>query len=234
MKTKTNSLQKTKRLTIVALFCALSFVVSAVLPIKVPPFLTLDFKDSVSAICGMFFGPVSGLFCAIAVPFIEFLTTSTTGVYGLIMNLLSSITFVGVSTLIYKYKKTIWGAVIGLSTAAVSTVAVMLVANLLITPYYMGVTMGDVLALIPKLLFPFNLVKTVLNAGITMLLYKPISKVLKRMRITKTAEEKKELTAEEKANLRMRSLVVTVLSIFVVIVALWVVFFVFKGEFTSI
>ena len=134
MKTKTNYLQKTKTLTVIAMFCAMSFVVSAILPIKVM-FLTLDFKDAISTICGMFFGPLAGLACAIIVPFIEYFTTgSATREYGLIMNLLSSITFVGVSTLIYKYKKTIWGAVIGLSTAVFATVAQIPVESPIIAP----------------------------------------------------------------------------------------------------
>lgn len=229
MKTKTNYTKKIKTLTIIAIFCAMSFVISLVLPIKVM-FLTLDFKDAISTICGMFFGPVAGLFCAIVVPFIEFMY-SDTGVYGLIMNLLSSVTFVAVSTFIYKYRKTIWGAVLGLASAVCATVAVMLIANVFITPYYMGVSQEAVVELLPKLILPFNLVKTILNAGITMLIYKPISQVLKRMGLAKSSKTKKELTDEEKSNLKMRSLLVTVLSIFVIIVAFWVVFVVLKGKF---
>ena len=223
MKTTTNNSQKVKKLTIIALFCAMSFIVSVILPIKVM-FLTLDFKDTISAICGMFFGPVAGLFCAIVVPFIEFLY-SDTGVYGLIMNLLSSITFVGVSTLIYKYKKTIWGAVAGLVTAVFATVAVMLVANLFVTPYYMGVTQEAVIGLIPKVIFPFNLVKSILNASITMLIYKPISKVLKRMGLTKKSSD-----AAAPAPNKTRSLIVTLVSAVIVIIAFLILFFVLGGK----
>lgn len=223
MKTTTNNSQKVKKLTIIALFCAMSFIVSVILPIKVM-FLTLDFKDTISAICGMFFGPVAGLFCAIVVPFIEFLY-SDTGVYGLIMNLLSSITFVGVSTLIYKYKKTIWGAVAGLVTAVFATVAVMLVANLFVTPYYMGVTQEAVIGLIPKVIFPFNLVKSILNASITMLIYKPISKVLKRMGATKKTSAETTVAPN-----KTRSLIVTLVSAVIVIIAFVVLFFVLGGK----
>ena len=230
MKTSSNNSQKIKKLTIIAIFCAMAFVLSVVLPIKVM-FLTLDFKDTISTICGMFFGPVAGLFCAIVVPFIEFMY-SDTGVYGLIMNLLSSITFVGVSTLIYKYKKTIWGAVVGLATAICATVAVMLVANLFITPYYMGVSQGEVIELIPKLIFPFNLVKTILNASIAMLIYKPISKVLKRMGISKslkTVDIPVDNTQAATPN-RTRSLIVTLVSAAIVIAAFIVVFVVLGGK----
>ena len=230
MKTTTNYSQKIKKITIIALFCAMSFTVSVLLPIFVPPFLTLDFKDAISAIGGMFFGPVAGLFCAIIVPFIEFITNPKTGVYGLIMNLLSSITFVGVSTLIYKYKKTIWGAVTGLLSAVFATVGVMLLANLFITPYYMGVTQEAVVGLIPKLLLPFNLVKTILNASIVMLIYKPISKVLKRMGLSKSISSSGATTQTNPANMKMRSLIVTLVSALIVVIASLVLYFVLGGR----
>lgn len=223
---QTNS-QKVKRLTIIALFCAMSFIASVIFPIKVM-FLTLDFKDTISTICGMFFGPIAGLFCAVVVPFIEFLY-SDTGVYGLIMNLISSVTFVGVSTLIYKHKKTLVGAVAGLATAACAMVAIMLVANLFVTPYYMGVTQEAVVELIPKLIFPFNLVKTILNASITMILYKPVSKVLKRMGVGKAMSTDKGADAASAGN-RNRSLLVTVVSAIIVIGAFLVLFFVLGGK----
>lgn len=230
MKSTTNNSQKVKKLTIIALFCAMSFIVSIILPIKVM-FLTLDFKDTISTICGMFFGPVSGLVCATIVPFLEYFTTgSATREYGLIMNLLSSITFVGVSTLIYKYKKTIWGAIIGLVTAVFATVAVMLVANLYITPFYMGVTQDVVVDLIPKLILPFNLVKTILNAGITMLIYKPVSKVLKRMGLSKpNSSVKAENTVVNSAS-KTRSLIVTVVSAIIIVIAFLILFLVLGGK----
>ena len=179
----------------------------------------------------MFFGPAAGLFCAVVVPFIEFLY-SDTGVYGLIMNLLSSITFVGVSTLIYKYKKSIWGAVAGLATGAFATVAVMLVANLYITPFYMKVTQEAVIELIPKVIFPFNLVKSVLNASITMLIYKPISKVLKKLGVTKSASTAQEGVANEvsKSAGKTRSLVIAVVSALIMIVCFLILFFVLGGK----
>lgn len=225
MKMKQTNSQKVKKLTIIALFCAMSFIVSLIFPIKVM-FLTLDFKDTISTICGMFFGPISGLFCAIVVPFIEF-SYSDTGVYGLIMNLISSITFVGVSTLIYKYKKSILGAVVGLVTAACATVAVMLVANLFITPYYMHVTQGAVIELIPKVIFPFNLTKSILNASITMLIYKPVSRVLKRM-ISKKDLSRSPASASS-AN-KTKSLIVALVSAVIMIVAFIVLFFVLGGK----
>lgn len=226
---KSSTAQKTKNIAIIGLFTALAFVVSVVLPIKVS-FLTLDFKDAISTICGMFFGPVAGIVCAAIVPFIEF-TYSDTGVYGLIMNLISSLTFVGISTLIYKYKKTLVGAVLGLATASIATVAVMLLANLFITPYYMGVTQDAVIELIPKLILPFNLIKTVLNSSITMLFYKPVSRVLKRMGITKRSSETEGENTNNAQNIGgYRSVIVAIASAAVLIIAFLVLFLVLGGK----
>lgn len=224
-----NTAQKTKKIAIIGLFTALAFVVSVVLPIKVS-FLTLDFKDAISTVCGMFFGPIAGIICAVIVPFIEF-TYSDTGVYGLIMNLISSVTFVGVSTLIYRYKKTLIGAILGLTAASFATVAIMLLANLFITPYYMGVTQDAVIELIPKLILPFNLIKTVLNSSITMLFYKPVSRVLKRMGVTKKATEA-DIESEKNTQKSggYRSVIVAIASAAVFVIAILVLFFVLGGK----
>ena len=131
-------------------------------------------------ICGMYFGPISGLTLSVLVPLLEFLTVSETGVYGLIMNLLSSIAFVGTASLIYRFTKTMTGAVIGLVAAVFAMTSVMMVANFLITPYYMGVSVREVMALLPRLLLPFNAIKAVLNASLTLCFYKPITAALRR------------------------------------------------------
>lgn len=238
MKTTTNNSQKIKKITIIGVFIALAYVVSAVLPIKVS-FLTLDFKDVISTICGLFFGPLAGIVCAGIVPFVEMITTSTTGFYGLVMNLISSLTFVGIASVIYKYKKTIWGAVMGLVTASVATMGIMTLANILITPYYLEIAMGmplsaakdTVKGLLPTTIIPFNIVKSILNAGLSMLIYKPLSKVLKSMGITKSSKhggsaENIQSTTSNKT----RSIVVTLISAAIVIVALVIVFVVLGGK----
>ena len=85
---------KIKNMTFIGLFCAMAFVCVVLLNFKVN-FLTFDLKDAVMTICGMFFGPLAGLFVAVVVPLLEFVSISNTGVYGLIMNTLASVTFVG-------------------------------------------------------------------------------------------------------------------------------------------
>ena len=67
MSANTKSAQKVKQMTAVAMFCALAYVCACF--IKVPVgFLSLDVKDAFIILCSLLFGPISGLFIAIAVP----------------------------------------------------------------------------------------------------------------------------------------------------------------------
>ena len=216
---------KIKRLTAVAVFAALAYVIHFIhIPVG---FLNLDFKDVIMAIAGMYFGPATGILLALLVPALEF-PTSETGVYGLIMNAISSGTFVIVASVIYKFRKKLSGAIIALVAAALSTVAVMMVANLYITPYYMGVTQEAVISLIPTMLLPFNAVKAVLNASLTLCLYKPVTTVLK-----KTGFGRRH-SAEQIENVKngnpMYSILVWIIGGAIAIAALCVIFFVLGGR----
>ncbi len=213
-----------KKMSAVAMFCALAFAMTYV---KIPVlFLSLEVKDAIIVLCTLLFGPISGLFIAVLVPFLEMVTHSSTGVYGFLMNVLSSVTFSMVAGVIYKYKKSFYGAIVGLLSGVFAVTAVMVLANLLITPYYMGTTTQAVAALIPKVLFPFNLVKATLNGAIVLLLYKPLSDVLKR-----TGFLPKKTLADGEAPVARntsRSIIVTVISAFVIIASLCIIFFVLK------
>lgn len=171
--------QSLRRMVMIALFCAMSYVVMMVIHIKVG-FLTMDVKDAVITLCGLYFGPLAALFISVAVPLLELFTVSDTGIYGLIMNILGSAAFSLTVSLFYKWRKTLFGAVMGLLSGVLLMTAVMVLANLLITPYFMGTTVATVRGMIPTLLLPFNLLKGVINAGAVLLLYKPLSRALRK------------------------------------------------------
>jgi len=221
----TKNTQKIKKLTALAVFSALAYAVHFVhVPVS---FLNLDFKDVVMTVAGMYFGPISGLIVSILVPLLEF-PTSETGVYGLIMNLLSSVTFVFVASIIYRFKRTLTGAIVGLSAAALSMTAVMMVANLYITPYYMGVPRSMVVDLIPKLLLPFNAIKSVLNAALTLCLYKPMTTLLKKTGFGKQTSS--NTTEEKQRATNIRSILVWIIGGTIAITALAIIFFVLGGS----
>ncbi len=182
-----------KKLTVVAMMCALSFLCVFVFRIKVS-FLTFDAKDAIIAIVSLLYGPLWGLVSAIVVPLLEFLSVSDTGVYGLIMNFLSSATFAVVCGSVYKYKRNFTGAILGVLLAALSMTAVMMVANLFITPFYMGVSRTQVAALIPTLLLPFNFTKSILNAALTLCIYKPFTTALRQARLLPKVENNYQMS----------------------------------------
>ena len=225
MNTKTRTGENIKKMTAVAVFAALAYVIHFVhIPVA---FLNLDFKDVVMTIAGMYFGPSAAAVLAFLVPILEY-PTSETGPYGLIMNILSSGAFVIVASVIYKFKKTLSGAIIALCSASLSMVAVMMLANLFITPYYMHVAQTEVVALIPTLLLPFNAVKAVLNAALTLCLYKPISNVLKKSGFGR--KESVQTEEENKNSATLRSVLVWTIGGAIAIAAFCIIFFVLGGK----
>jgi len=184
---KFNTSWHIQKLCAVSVFCALAYICVFLIRFKVS-FLTFDLKDAIMAIGAMYFGPITSVFMTAAVSLLEFWTISDTGVYGLIMNFLSSFSFCLVSSLIYKFRKTFSGAIISLLSAILVMTAVMMLANLFVTPYYMGVTMGEVRKMIPTLLLPFNLIKATVNACVVMVLYKPFSSALRTSGIIKKSD----------------------------------------------
>ena len=177
-----------KKLTVLAMFAALGYIALFVFRFKVQ-FLTLDFKDVFITMAGFAFGPLAALGVAFAEAAVEMVTLSDTAFLGALMNFAGSAAFACTASLIYKYNKSFKGAVLGLVAAVFSMTAVMLLMNLLITPIYMHVEVKMVIGMIPSLLMPFNLVKSVLNAAICFMLYKPISQALKSIKLLPKSDD---------------------------------------------
>ena len=213
-----------RRLTMIGLFTALAYVVMVLIHFPVPPMLTLDLKDTVITLCGLCFGPLAAVFAGIVVPFLELITVSGTGVYGFVMNALGTLSFSVTVSLIYRFRKNMLGAVLGLVSGVFAMTAVMLLFNLVITPWYLHISVAEVRQMIPTLLLPFNLVKAVLNAALVMLLYKPVSTALQRMGFLPRSEHSYRLD--------WRTVTAIVISLVLIVAAFVVVFQVLGGSFT--
>ncbi len=179
--------EKITKISVTGVFCALAFILTTVLRFKVA-FLSFDLKDAILAVISLMYGPIYGVVSAGIVAFLEFLSVSDTGVYGLIMNFISSATFTFIAGIIYKLNRTFKGAILAVFFSIIGVVSVMMLANILITPYYMGVTASEVIKMIPTLLLPFNLCKALINAAATVAIYKPVRGVLKKAGAVKTIE----------------------------------------------
>ena len=171
---------KAKRLTLLAMFAAVAFVVMLVgrIPISMVDFLKYDPKDIVIVISGFIAGPAAAFTVTVVVALIEMITVSTTGFIGLAMNIISSAAFACTASLIYKKNRTLQGAVLSLVAGGLVMVFAMLAWNYLVTPFYMKVTREQIAAMLLSVFLPFNAIKAILNAVITLVIYKPVSRAL--------------------------------------------------------
>jgi riboflavin transporter FmnP len=218
---------KILRMVMIALFCALAFAVMPLFRINVM-FLTFDIKDAVITIGGLLFGPWAALIICAVTALLEFITIGDTGVYGLLMDFVSSASFAVVAALIYRFRRDLLGAVIGLSAAVLTMTAVMLGMNLVVAPLFAPevYTREAVMAMLPTLILPFNLTKAVLNAALVLILYKPVSIALRyaRVKIAGATMETKT-TADAKTNL-----LVTLAGLALVAASLILFFVILGGE----
>lgn len=172
------------------MFTALSYVVAALIrfPLTSVSFLKYDPKDVFLIICGFLMGPLASMIVAVAAAVIEALTVGTTGPIGCLMNILSSVSFVVPAALIYSRQRNNRGAFIGLASGILIMTGVMLLWNTFITPLYMGTPQEAIIPMLLPIFLPFNLVKGGINAGITLLLYKPILHALDKSGLAKRME----------------------------------------------
>ena len=197
-----NMSRKSNKLTVMAMLCALAFV--AVVAIRIPlipfvPFLEYEPKDVIIMTGGFLFGPMSAALISIIVSFIEMFTISSTGIIGLIMNILSTVAFVCPAAYLYKKQHSIKGAFLGMIAGTLLMTLIMVLWNYLITPIYMGYPREAIVELILPAFIPFNLLKGGINTALTLLIYKPLTTTLKRSNLMNFTNE----TAVKKSSFNM-------------------------------
>ena len=168
----------TKRIAMYALFVALSMAVSFVEFPIVPgvEWLKYDPSGIVSLVAGFAYGPAA----AVIVSVLGFLPHLFTNPWGTLMAVLLGFALSVPAALIYRRNKTRKGAVIGIIVGAIAALAVAIVGNVIVTPFYAHMTTAQVVALIVPALLPFNALKFTIHGVVTFLIYKPISNLLNR------------------------------------------------------
>ena len=160
-----------------AIACVLGLFRFPILPMV--PFLTYDFADIPIIISAFAFGPVAGLLITVVVSFIQAFLLGGDQLYGFIMHILASGSFVIIASLIYKGHKTKKMAIVSLIAATLVMIVVMGAANYFVTPYYYGgAAMKEMVVKLMPFILLFNLIKGVANSVITLLVYKRISPFL--------------------------------------------------------
>lgn len=169
----------TKRIAVTALFCAVAAICTLFIEFPLLPgvtFLKYDPSAIPALIAGFAFGPGTGAVVSI-LPYLVHLATES-GLYGTIMAIIATITLVLPASLVYQRNTTMRGAIMGLFIGAVVCLAAVILANIIVTPLYMGAPRETVIGMIVPVLLPFNVIKIALNCIVTALVYKPISKAL--------------------------------------------------------
>ena len=145
-----------------------------------PPIAFMEYDPAdIPILIGTFaFGPVAGLIITVVTSLIQGVTVSAAaGVYGIIMHIIATGTYVLVAGSIYRFSKTKKGAITALVLGTIAMTIMMVFANYLITPAFMNVPRNAITALLPFII-GFNLIKAGANGTITFFLYKRVSKFL--------------------------------------------------------
>lgn len=169
----------TKRIAQYALFVALSMAVSFIeFPITPVSYLKYDPSGIVCLVAGFAYGPAAAAIVSI-LGFAPHLFTNPLGtIMAVLVSLGSSVT----AAFIYKKMRTKKGAALSLIFGSVVAIIIAIVGNLIITPLYTpNKTVAMVASLILPVLLPFNIIKLTLHVVITIIIYKPISKLLHKV-----------------------------------------------------
>jgi len=171
------TLKIAKMALMVAIAVIFSFVHFPILPMA--PFLEFEVSDIPILVAGFVFGPIPGLVIGlVSILLHDLMMGPSSGPYGMIMHMIAISTFVLVSSIIYTKFKTRKGGLVALIVGGLCMTAIMIPANLLVTPHFMGVPLEFVQAMIVPVLLPFNLLKMAINTVVVFILYKRISPFL--------------------------------------------------------
>ena len=187
-----------RKMTVTAMLSAIAFVLmflDTAVPIM-PSFIKLDLSELPALMAAFELGPVWGVIVCLIKNLLHLLMTTTGGV-GELSNFILGAAFVLPAGLIYHHKKTKKNAIIGALVGSVIMGAISFPSNYFIVyPVYYNFMPKEVIvaayqALVPFatidsiakcLLFfnvPFTIVKGLLSAIITILIYQPLRPLLK-------------------------------------------------------
>ena len=187
----------TRALTVTAVLTAMAVILSFFPKFKLPflpSFLSLDFADLPALIGSFALGPLSGVIICLIKNLIGLFSSMTGGV-GELSNFIISASFVLTAGIVYKYKHSFSGAIIGATLGALLCTALSLLTNYyLVYPIYYNVMSQEAVMNLYKAInpnvntlwdallwfnAPFTFGRELLNVLITFLIYKRITPLLK-------------------------------------------------------
>lgn len=174
----------TKNITMIAVFTALGYALTFIkIPMPAPiAFLDLDFSNVMTMLCGFSLGPVPMLISEAIKQLLCFFTNSTSGGVGQIADFLMAMGYGLIPSIMYYFKRTRKTVFIGLPLGCVGQIVVSLLSNRFITfPLYMGAGAAAAFESVWPYLIAFNAGKALIISVITFLVYKSLSKAMKKI-----------------------------------------------------
>lgn len=191
-----NQLVNVRYITVTGMLSAIAFILMY-FNFKVPfmpSFISLDISELPALIGSFAMGPVCGVVVCLIKNLLH-LAISKTMLIGELSNFILGASFVATAGLIYKFKKTKKGAVIGAFTGALVMGLFSIVSNYFVVyPMYYNFMPKEVILAAYQAIFsgvdsileclivfnaPFTFMKGCISVVITLLVYKPLSPILK-------------------------------------------------------
>lgn len=185
----THNRTKIYRIATLGIFSALSIVLIYFIHFPIFPsvtFLEYDPADVPIIICSYLFGPVYGLAMTVVVSVVQGMTVSAqSGWIGIVMHIFATGSLVlvgsGLRILLCRKKQKagepltvrntglidVLSALAGITAMTVS----MALWNMIFTPIFMGVTLNEVLPLLPFIVL-FNIIKATVNSAVAFAVYR--------------------------------------------------------------
>lgn len=183
-----------KRVSFMAVFVALAYAVSFLeipMPLFGASFLKLDFGNVFIMLISFLLGPIEGLIVCLLKEGLRCLTSSSMCA-GELANFIVTGSYLLIPSALYKKHRNLKTVLISMSVSCVFATGVALLANrFIVFPTFAFLYGGSIFGMTVEQAFSafwlgvllFNLIKTVAVGVLTVLLYKRLSNLMKKMKI---------------------------------------------------
>lgn len=170
----------TQRIATTALLCALAFVLTFVEVSIFPPapWLMYDPSAIVAFVAALIYGPSTGAL-VVVLPWV-LKTLFSFNPWGHLMAILAGVALIVPAALVARRVGGARGLAAGMAVGAVVSLAACIAGNIVVTPLYIAVSTADVIAMIARILLPFNALKIVITCVGTALINRPVSALVNR------------------------------------------------------
>ncbi|ANQ53950.1 MULTISPECIES: ECF transporter S component [unclassified Thermosipho (in: thermotogales)] len=170
-------MKNAKKVAIIGVFAALSFVVMYIeFPIfPAVNFLKYDPSDILALLVSFIYSPTVGLI-VLAIKDILFFIFKSGDIVGIAMNFAAGALFIVPTAMIYANKgrvREILGYIVGI-TAATGGMALL---NIVVVPYYWKISLSDVFKLLPWII-GFNAIKFFIDSVVNAIIHKKVKGIL--------------------------------------------------------